>query len=89
MHSQRVLLALTQKGMAREDAYAAVQAAAMKVWRGEGRFIDLLKADPDVRPRLTDAELDELFDDAYHFKHVDTIFERVFGDDPKAAVRAA
>ena len=89
VHSQRVLLALTQKGMAREDAYAAVQAAAMKVWRGEARFIDLLKADPDVRPRLTDAELEELFDDAYHFKHVDTIFERVFGKDAKTAVKAA
>src|SRR5471032_1290008 len=89
VHSQRVLLALTQKGVAREDAYAAVQAAAMKVWRGEGRFIDFLKADPDVRPRLTNAELDELFDDAYHFKHVDTIFARVFGKDAKAAVKAA
>jgi len=89
VHSQRVLLALTQKGTAREDAYAAVQAAAMRVWRGEGRFIDFLKADPDVRPRLTDAELDELFDDAYHFKHVDTIFARVFGKDAKTAVKAA
>src|ERR1700742_3954509 len=59
VHSQRVLLALTQKGVAREDAYAAVQRNAMKVWRGEGQFIDLLKADPDVRPRLSDAELSE------------------------------
>jgi adenylosuccinate lyase len=90
VHSQRVLLALTQKGLSREDAYVAVQGNAMKVWRGEGRFIDLLKADPDVRPRLTDEELSELFDDAYHFKHVDTIFARVFGKDAKAAaVRAA
>ena len=89
VHSQRVLLALTQKGVAREDAYAAVQAAAMKVWRGEGRFIDFLKADPEVRPRLTDAELDELFDDAYHFKHVDTIFARVFGPGAAATVKAA
>jgi len=88
VHSQRVLLALTQKGMPREDAYAAVQSNAMKVWRGEGRFLDLLKADPDVRPRLTDAELSELFDDAYHFKHVDTIFGRVFGEEA-AAARAA
>ena len=51
----------------------------MKVWRGEGNFIDLLKADPDVRPHLTDAELEDLFDLAYHFKHVDTVFDRVFG----------
>ena len=79
VHSQRVLLALTQKGVAREEAYGAVQANAMKVWRGEGRFLDLLKADPGVRPHLTDDELAELFDDAYHFKHVDTIFTRVFG----------
>ena len=79
VHSQRVLLALTQKGIARETAYAAVQRNAMKVWRGEGAFLDLLKADPDVRPHLTDAELSELFDLAYHFKHVDTVFDRVFG----------
>ena len=79
VHSQRVLLALTQKGVSREDAYAAVQRNAMKVWREEGKFIDLLKADPEVRPHLTDAELAELFDDGYHFKQVDTIFARVFG----------
>jgi adenylosuccinate lyase len=89
VHSQRVLLALTQKGVSREAAYAAVQSNAMKVWRGEGRFIDLLKADPDVRPKLTDAELSDLFDDAYHFKHVDTIFERVFGKDARSAAHAA
>jgi adenylosuccinate lyase len=89
VHSQRVLLALTQKGMSREAAYASVQGAAMKVWRGEGRFIDFLKADPDVRPRLTDEELSELFDDAYHFKHVDTIFARVFGKDAVDVARAA
>ncbi|MEO8927119.1 MAG: adenylosuccinate lyase [Caulobacteraceae bacterium] len=80
VHSQRVMLALTQKGMAREAAYAAVQANAMKVWRGEGTFSDLLKADPQVRPHLSDSELAHLFDPAWHFKHVDTIFERVFGD---------
>jgi adenylosuccinate lyase len=73
------LLALTQKDRSREGAYAAVQRNAMKVWRGEGAFIDLLKADPDVRPHLTDAELEDLFDLAYHFKHVDTVFDRVFG----------
>ena len=79
VHSQRVLLALTQKGVARETAYASVQGAAMKVWRGEGQFLDLLKADPDVRPHLSDQELADLFDLVYHFKHVDTIFDRVFG----------
>ena len=79
VHSQRVLLALTQNGVSREDAYAAVQGAAMKVWRGQGVFLDLLKADPTVRPHLTDAELGELFDLGYHFKHVDTVFDRVFG----------
>jgi adenylosuccinate lyase len=80
VHSQRVLLALTQKGLSREDSYAAVQRNAMKVWRGEGDFLGFLKADPDVRPRLSDAELAELFDPAWHFKHVDTIFRRVFGE---------
>ena len=79
VHSQRVLLALTQAGMAREAAYAAVQRNAMKVWRGEGIFVDLLRADPDVRPHLTDAQLADAFDPAWHFKFVDTIFERVFG----------
>ena len=80
VHSQRVLLALTQKGVAREAAYAAVQRNAMRVWRGEGNFLDFLKADPDVRPHVTDAELAELFDLGYHFAHVDTIFARVFGE---------
>ena len=79
VHSQRVLLGLTQKGVAREAAYAAVQGAAMRVWRGEGNFLDFLKADPVVRPHLSDEELAELFDLGYHFKHVDTIFARVFG----------
>ena len=90
VHSQRVLLALTQKGVAREAAYSAVQRNAMRVWRGEGNFLDFLKADPDVRPNLTDAELAELFDLGYHFKHVDTVFARVFGQDAmKAAGKAA
>ena len=77
VHSQRVLLALTQAGVSREDAYRLVQRNAMPVWRGEGQFLDLLKADEDVI--LSDAELEELFDLSYHFKHVDTIFDRVFG----------
>jgi adenylosuccinate lyase len=77
MHSQRVLLALTQKGVSREDSYRLVQRNAMPVWRGEGVFLDLLKADEEVV--LSDAELEDLFDLGYHTKHVDTIFKRVFG----------
>jgi len=80
IHSQRVLLALTQKGMSREEAYSAVQRNAMPVWRGEADFLTLLKADPEVKARLSDAELAGLFDLNYHVKHVDTIFKRVFGD---------
>jgi adenylosuccinate lyase len=80
VHSQRVMLALTQKNVSREDAYAAVQGNAMRVWRGEGRFLDFLKADPVVSKALTEAELEDLFDNAYHFKHVDTVFSRVFGE---------
>lgn len=79
VHSQRVLLALTQKGMAREAAYTAVQRNAMKVWRGEGKFIDLLNSDPDIRPHLGESEINHLFDLGYHFKNVDFVFERVFG----------
>ena len=79
-HSQRILLALTQKGVSREDSYRLVQRNAMPVWRGEGNFLDLLKADKDVSSKLSDAELEELFDLGYHTKHVDTIFKRVFGE---------
>ncbi len=79
VHSQRVLIALTQKGVAREDAYAIVQRNAMRVWRGEGDFLSLLKADADVRKHLSEAELAANFDLDYHLKHVDTIFQRVFG----------
>ena len=78
VHSQRVLLALTQAGISREDAYRLVQRNAMPVWRGEGQFLDLLKADAEVT--LDDAALEALFDIGYHFKHVDTIFARVFGE---------
>ena len=70
---------MTQKGLSREDSYAFVQRNAMPVWRGEGDFLTLLKADPDVSKALSTAELEELFDLGYHFKHVDTIFARVFG----------
>src|SRR5712672_1960606 len=80
VHSQRVLIALTQKGAAREDAYRMVQRNAMKVWRGEASdFLALLKADPDVRKHLSEAELAANFDLGYHLKEVDTIFQRVFG----------
>jgi adenylosuccinate lyase len=78
VHSGRVLLALTQKGMAREDAYRLVQENAMRSWRGEGQLIDLLKANPKVNKLLTVSELEELFDLDYHLKEVDRIFERVF-----------
>ena len=81
VHSQRVLLALTQAGLTRDDAYRLVQKNAMKVWEADGRLqlLDLLRADPEVTAALTPEQLEEKFDLAYHFKHVDTIFARVFG----------
>ena len=79
VHSQRVLLALTQKGVSREDSYRLVQRNAMPVWRGQGDFLTLLKADNEVRAALSDTELEALFDLGYHTRHVDTIFRRVFG----------
>jgi adenylosuccinate lyase len=78
VHSQRVLLALTQKGMTREDAYRLVQRNAMKAWAGEGDLLSLLKADKDVRKHLSETELADKFDPNFHFAHVDTIFRRVF-----------
>ena len=80
VHSQRVMLALTQKGVSREDAYRLVQRNAMPVWRGEGDFLTLLKADKEVKAAMSDAEIEEKFDLGYHLKHVDTIFKRVFGN---------
>jgi len=80
VHSQRLLLALTQKGASREEAYKLVQRNAMPVWRGEGDFQQLLKKDPEVKKYLSDAEIEEQFDLSYHLKHVDTIFKRVFGE---------
>jgi adenylosuccinate lyase len=82
VHSQRVLLALTQAGVSREDAYRLVQRNAMQVWQSDGKLqlLVLLKADADVAAKLAPAELEGLFDLAYHFKHVDAIFARVFGD---------
>jgi Adenylosuccinate lyase C-terminus/Macro domain len=79
--SQRVLLALTQAGMSREDAYRAVQRNAMVAWGGKGRFSDLLKKDPAITRYLEPQTIDRLFDTAYHLKHVDTIFRRVFGNE--------
>jgi adenylosuccinate lyase len=82
--SQRVLLALTQAGMSREDAYRVVQDKAMAVWAGEGDFLALLKADEEVGRHLSADQLAACFNPAYHTKHVDTIFARVFGDEEGA-----
>ena len=79
VHSQQVLLALTQKGVSRENAYVYVQRNAMKIWAEGGNYLDNLKADADVSAHLSDQELDSLFDLNQHFQHVDTIFKRVFG----------
>ena len=84
VHSQQVLLALTQAGASREDAYVFVQRNAMQVWKGGGSYLDLLKADEDVRACLDEAALEALFDLDQHFRHVDTIFDRVFADKPKS-----
>ena len=82
VHSQRVLLALTQAGITRDNAYRLVQRNAMKVWESDGQMslLDLLKADDEVTAALSHEQLEEKFNLDYHFKHVDTIFERVFGD---------
>jgi adenylosuccinate lyase len=81
VHSQRILIALTQKGLSREEAYRIVQQHALKAWRGEGDFQAMLAADPTVRKLLSEAELKANFDLDYHLKHVDTIFNRVFAAD--------
>ena len=80
IHSQRVLLALTQAGVSREDSYRLVQRNAMRVWREGADFLELLKADEDVTKALSDKEIESVFDLEYHTKHVDTIFKRVFGE---------
>ncbi len=82
IHSQRVLLALTQAGVSREDAYRLVQRNAMKVWEADGKadLLALLKADPEVSAALSDEALESMFNLGYHLKHVDTIFARVFGE---------
>jgi adenylosuccinate lyase len=79
IHSQRVMIALTQKGVPREDAYRLVQRNAMKVWAGEHEFMALLKADAEVTKALSAKEIEANFDLGYHLKHVDTVFKRVFG----------
>jgi adenylosuccinate lyase len=79
VHSQRVMLALTQAGVSREDSYRMVQRNAMRAWNGEGNLLDLLKADPEVAKALPAAKLEAMFDLGYHLKAVNTIFERVFG----------
>jgi len=81
VHSQRVLLALTQAGVSREDSYRLVQRNAMKVWESDGALslLDLLKADQEVTAALSPEDIEDKFDLGYHFKHVDTIFDRVFG----------
>jgi adenylosuccinate lyase len=79
VHSQRVMIALTQKGCSREDAYRLVQRNAMRVWRGEGDFLAFLEGDDEVKKYLADAEIAACFDLGHHLKHVDTIFRRVFG----------
>ena len=80
VHSQRVLLALTQAGISREDSYRIVQRNAMKVWESDGAesLMELLKADPDVATKMTASEIEDRFNLDYHFKHIDTIFDRVF-----------
>jgi adenylosuccinate lyase len=84
VHSQRVLLALTQAGISREDSYRLVQRNAMKVWGGEGDFLALLRSDPEIAGKIADEKLAACFDASYHTKHVDTIFARVFGKDAQA-----
>ncbi len=86
VHSQRVLLALTQAGVSREDAYRIVQSNAMAAWSSGGSFQERLKADPIVAKKMNAKQIDAMFDLGYHTKHVDTLFARVFGK-PKAKKR--
>jgi adenylosuccinate lyase len=87
VHSQRILLALTQKGASREDSYKLVQRNAMQVWEKRVSFLELLAADQDVTKYLSRKELSALFDLGYHTKHVDTIFKRVFGKPKKTTAK--
>ncbi len=79
VHSQQILLALTQKGLSREDAYALVQRNAMKVWEAGADFRTELRADPELRAALSEGEIDALFELGHHLRHIDTVFARVFG----------
>jgi adenylosuccinate lyase len=79
IHSQRVLLALTEAGLSREAAYAAIQRNAMRVWDDGADFLDALLADQDIRKALSQTKIREMFDLEYHTKRVDLIFQRVFG----------
>jgi adenylosuccinate lyase len=79
VHSQQVLLALTQAGVSREDSYRLVQANAMRAWRGEGHFRTFLENDPEVSSALSAQQIADLFNENQHRRHVDTIFARVFG----------
>ncbi|MFC3229355.1 adenylosuccinate lyase [Marinibaculum pumilum] len=88
IHSQQVLLALTQAGMSREDAYAKVQGHAMAVWQGKGELLALLQADPEVTAHLSSDDLAALFDLKHHLKHVDTVFRRVFDDNGRVEAAA-
>jgi adenylosuccinate lyase len=89
VNSQRVLLALTQKGLSREAAYEVVQRNAMRVWRGDGSLLELLRADSTVRGLLSEVELAGLFDPAWHFRRVDEVFARVFGEEAAARRKRA
>jgi adenylosuccinate lyase len=80
IHSQRVMLALTQHKVSREDAYRLVQKHAMKAWKDGGDFVQMLKNDREVTRAIPETELEDLFDLGYHLKHVDTLFRRVFGE---------
>jgi adenylosuccinate lyase len=86
LFSQKVLLALTQAGMSREEAYHLVQRHAMAVWNGDGAFLDRLRADPEVARHLDLASLEALFDLCDYLKHADTIFRRVFTEDEDPAL---
>ncbi len=79
VHSERVMLALTEKGISREAAYAAVQKNAMEAWAGKGDFLTMLRQDPTVAGALSTSEIESLFDLAHHLRHVDEVFHRVFG----------
>ncbi len=82
VYSQRVMLSLVERGVSRDDAYAIVQGLAMRAWKGEGTFVELVKADPTVAARLDAHALDECFDPAYFVRHTSEIFRRVFGPAP-------